>query len=433
MFILIVCTSLCLRLWFATHTNFGRDEVAIYNKALDLYLNGVLPTTGAEIVYSGTYLPGALQSLLVGLPLFFTQGMPTGPAYFIALLGLLSTWFTFLLYRKWFPAVNQNQLAAWIFLNPWSIVFTNLWNPSFLPLIGAIFFLNLNQLIEKKHPFWASFWLGACIFLSLQLHLSFVVLVLSLLVLIYIFGLTILSKRGFLLGSTIAGLTLIPYAIELFQKESTSGNFLISNLSITLRGFLDYPSYLLRLLSFSTGETTRFIGRGEGPPATLAYIRSVPLLWIPFFLGISVSAWQIFKALIFFTQFKKMPNQFLVPFWTIILTGFLFGFSIKGPSAHTFWILFPLSFFPFLGSQVGTQHRETPQWLPYLKTSFQKYGLALYLASILAYTFAGMLQGPDTTLADTVRLALESKAGGKPDLMGRHYEEGIAAVMRVLK
>ncbi|MBI4924425.1 MAG: hypothetical protein HY843_00760 [Bdellovibrio sp.] len=136
----IIILSLVFRLWFSFFTDFSRDEIKIYEKGFSFYKTGHLPITGAEIAYSSTELPGSLQALLTGVPLFLSKGEPWGASLFVAFLNFFAVFLIFAIYIMLFPKINQTMLCLFIFWSPWSYLFTSIWNPSFLPFFSALFF-----------------------------------------------------------------------------------------------------------------------------------------------------------------------------------------------------------------------------------------------------------------------------------------------------
>ncbi|MGE0616673.1 MAG: hypothetical protein AB7P04_13645 [Bacteriovoracia bacterium] len=402
----IFALGVALRVFMSFRIHFGTDDIAIYHQALDLYLDGHLSPVGARVVYSNTQIPGALQSLLMGLPLFLSGGMPQGPAVFLALWNSAALAVIYVWVRELFPRLERLPLAGWVFLCPWSLAFIELWNPSFLPLFSALFFFALWRLEQKPGNHWAALTAAACVMACLQLHLSFVVLAALL-------GLWILrhwrnaSWMGLVGGVALGGLTLVPYFAH--QWASAQGNpFLAGNVVLHLDRVLQWPMICLRFLAFSTGELTRFISLpGKGFGGTLSLVTEhawlIPL-YVLTLLGtvalIVLGVCGLGRMIRYWRLVPHTPDEFIATLVLDALLATCVGFlvSIKDPSAHTFWILFPLSFLPVaakLASRPMQKRRRIPAW-----------GIATYLAASVLFLLLAYPKVPtNSPLRDAVSLA----------------------------
>lgn len=429
----IALLSLALRVFFVLFTNFGRDEIAVYNLGLEFYLTGQLPHSGAEIVYSGTRLPGALQALLTGLPLYLSKGLPWGPAVFVAVLNWLAAVMIFLLYKKLklqaglFRRVDTTSMAALIFFAPWTILFTNLWNPSYLPVLSVIFFYGIVDLIYNPRRFGSSFLVFFSLFLILQLHLSFVLLLAVIGLLLITRIIAIPNLKASILGTLMGSLTLVPYFLKNDPGSFIGPNVVFKSDSL-LNLFLNLPKIFFRLLSFPTGETSRFLSATGGMPGTISTLNAHPWLWPFYIIGIAISLWLVWTGVSFylrkefFTPTKKLDFLLVtLPF----LTWLTFFFSIKGPSAHTFWILMPLSFYPLL--------RMEP-WL-LSGSNKSKSLLLMYIFVITTYSCMGYVFSPKSPLLMIQKTAAEihSKNPNHIDASRTSlYPDGVQAVLHAL-
>lgn len=414
--------SLSLRIWFSRYTYLGTDELNLFEKALEFYLHGKLSTTGAAVVYSGTAIPGSLNTLLLAPGLYLSGGMPWGAGVWVAIVNFVSTLLIYQLCRKCFPRFRPLPLYSFILFAPWSICFTEIWNPSFLPLFSAIYFLSLYQLFEKPHHFWGWFGLAFSIPCMFQFHLSVVIF---LFLTFFLFLSKLLRFRVFLsnlpaviCGFLVGSLSFLPYFIETgsFGKIfGGSAGVVFSNTIVYLESvlgrFLDFPKFFLRFLSFSTAETTRFIGGGGGVQKSYELISSWPWIWIPALISVLGSLWMIGMGLRFylngFQNFKRIFEQrledprkkFVFVTWIIPwITYLLFLFSIKGPSAHTFWVLLPISFYPFLQSLESSSFRWNRKW---------SIVFSVYVVSGLLFSLGGYISTPHSSIQEAERLALQ--------------------------
>ena len=349
--------SFLLRVVFSLFVEFNDDSVRVYALGLDFYLNGTVSPTGAAIVYTGTTLPGGLMSLLAGIPLFISQGLPWALGCFVAILNQLAGLLIYKISKDLFKNIPRFDLAIFIFLAPWTYLYIQTWNPSFLPFFSAMFFYGLLKINSELNRFWGSFLVAFSLICLLQIHMSFVLLP------IILVGVLVLgwSKRptglGFVGGLSAGSLGMIPFfMLSGAGHEGAKQDFLIKNIQLHWDHLKQWPAYFLRFLSFSTGEITHFIGTHHGFGGALEFYLARPVLF-PFFILVLLSSVVLVLISLSF-YLKKFKGQIVlgriaspvILFRTITLifppvAGLLFFFSSQGPSSHTFWILMPLSFF----------------------------------------------------------------------------------------
>ena len=95
------------RFRFGTSKFCGVDEIQVYLIGLKYYCSGAYPYWGADVVNTGGQIPGGLQGLLTGGPLFLWAN-PESPYW---LLNLLS--FAVLVLLAWYlhKRVWTNNMA----------------------------------------------------------------------------------------------------------------------------------------------------------------------------------------------------------------------------------------------------------------------------------------------------------------------------------
>jgi|GEM_PF-959806 hypothetical protein len=406
---LIILYSLITRLFFALYTEWGDDSIRLYQQALKLYEHHQISPVGAQVVYSGTALPGALTQLLIGVPLFFSHGSPAGPAYWIGALNFISSLLTYRFYRILFPKINSSLMAAFILFAPWSLLFTPIWNPSFLPLIGIFFLMSIYCLIQGKKIFTSSALACFCIIACLQLHLSFILLILIAIISLITGALGTLTQgqikkgvAGGFLGAAIASITLIPYLLWITSDQSSSStgaDFLIKNIEFSFSKILNYPTYFFRFLSFPSFEVNRFVARGSGMNGFQLFMKNNLSLGIlqmgleaisVFMIGFSLRFYIHPKAIQLLKKIKETGNLktcspeehiFFLHWATPLLSGLLFVFSIKNPSAQTYWVLMPMSFYPLIYLWNERQKKQSELLLALGMILLSLLSIQIYLAS----------------------------------------------------
>jgi hypothetical protein len=347
--IMFVVFAFVLRLGFGFCSEFWfDDELQIYLLGLKFFTTGHWPYFGPDVVYTHSQITGALQALLVGLP-FYLYKAAQAPYIFLNILsatslGLLS-WYCVKLTKapKWI-------VWGWLFFCPWAVNFsTSVINPSYV-LFGAVLFFvaafetipSVKQDVVKER--WAFFIMGFSFFWIYQLHLSWVLL---LPVLCYVFLNSLKSFKRFftnalffILGAIPMLLLIAPTFIK-FGLLGTGGTE--QNIIFNFANVLKPVDVLFKTLSFASFEVPRFIGPNTA--ARLSFVTrnlwAAPFIIFGLIVGFAQPVSLIYE---FFRKNTLNGWQFIKYFLlAIILIVYVsFFFSIKSPSAHTFYLLFPV-------------------------------------------------------------------------------------------
>lgn len=350
LFLARLAFGLCSEFWFP-------DELQIYLIGLKSYCLDAWPWFGPDVVYTRSQIPGALQGLLVGLPIFAMK-MPESP---LILLNLMSfggcCLFAFFL-KKHLPRLPSWVIYGWILTCPWTMGYgTRVVNPSYVLPFSMLFFTAFFDLagtfgrpvFSRK---WMLFWLGLAVTCIWQLHMSWLLLG-------PFCGFVFWKNRAvwwkfqaesmaiFALGLFIGGLTLWPTLLK-FGFGGTGQNLVFSP-----ENWQSLPVVFSRFASFSSFEIPYWLG-GSGEEKTAA-LHHLPWLWpiaglllVVGWAQVAVFGWAFFwknrplptgdfeseKA---FSELKKIT----VATWILVWLSFFF--SIKGPSSHTFYVVFPIS------------------------------------------------------------------------------------------
>lgn len=346
----VLTLGLALRLAFAGFTELGSDQKKHYELGLVAYQGHALPVTAAPNVYNGSARPGTVVPLAMTLPLYLSGGHPIGPAIFFALLSFVTALLTFRTYRRLFPRLPEAALAGLVALSPWGVLFNSLWEPSLLPICGWLFLEGWSRILHQREPdARGSAFVFAAVVLAFQIHLSFTLLGGLALIAGALHGRRI-HKSGALAGTTLAAIPLVPYLLSPPGAAIRAG--LLESVVWTSASLPQLLSgVFLRLASFPTGETTRFIGHGQGFAGALQWVNAHSWIWPLFVVGMGLSVASVLVSLRFYFEAStyRDPLRRIVACAPILALG-LFLFSIKPPSAHTIWILWPMSFFPLLAA-----------------------------------------------------------------------------------
>ena len=351
----IILITFALRLAYGLCGKFwSQDETQIYLIGLKYATTGQWPYYGPDLVYSKTQLSGALQGLLVGLPLKIAS-FPESPFVFLNLLTFSALGFLYWYCRQRFPRVPLWILWSWIFFVPWTINFgTHVINPSYVLPAAILFwigFLESNQIftIGSLRPSIAFLLMGFALAWIYQVHMSWVLLLPA----IGFNALCSLRQNSIestvkYTAATLAGMfipslllfpTLMQYGIH-HGVGSTSANVIVNVKN------LRYPLHIFaRFLSFVSFGDVGSIGRNMHD--RLQFVRrfswAAPFIFFSVVAGVLQCLYLAIAPFLGSTRMQKNTSMLIFSVLTVTYISFLF--SIKGPSTHTFYLLFPLAIF----------------------------------------------------------------------------------------
>ncbi len=339
--------SFLLRIWGTPRLDFGLDQQAIYQIGKSFFDTGVIPAYGPKLVYTGESIPGGFQALVAGFPLYFSGGDPIGLQIWTGVLNWLSMLMLFFWLRPKVQKKNESLLAFFLTFSPWSLLFSSSWNPSFLPILVVPFFWMFDSILNRNGE-WKkreAFFIGLISVLCLQLHLSSVLLGLAVLIAIPVIQKKIRFLAVSFLGVMIGAVFLIPWILEKWKGQANAPTGVVG---LYFENLIDYPKTILRYSSFSTSEISRFIAaQGLGFQNMVEVLMNNPLFLIPAVIAFGGSVVMVW---IFFRRWVALRGVWNQGFYRLelllpLVTPLTFLFSVKSASAHTFWILMPLSFY----------------------------------------------------------------------------------------
>ena len=213
------------------------DQYALLLPALDLIETGQLPPFAKTMSGDGR-IPGALLPLLIAVPLevwpdYRAPALLSGLTHFAA-AALLAVCVG--------RALGARFAAAYLaiyWLSPWRLYHAGfLWEPAYVFLPAALHLFCAYRLRERPHAGW-SLLLGLLLSATLQLHGSFLVLVLLTAVLVAR-KLIRIDWRGAVLGLAAGSLTLVP-TLQAFAAGALP--------PLAPTSSVDYPRVILGVLN----------------------------------------------------------------------------------------------------------------------------------------------------------------------------------------
>jgi hypothetical protein len=360
LFLLRVYYGLSLEL----HTE---DDVQIYLLGLKFFTSGQWPFFGPDVIPG--QVPGPMQGLLVGLPLFLT-GEPEAPLILLNILSFAGLVFLGHYLTRRFALVPAWITYAWLLTCPWTLNFsTHVYNPSYLLFLGCFFFVGFFELMPPLTanlvPPGASFFLlGFSLAASFQIHLSWPLLLPFVLIAILARArkhrLT-LSQIGWLLVGTAVPVALLVPTVTRYGFASLFET-LGSTYEVNTHNATAIVTITARFLSFASFEVGRFLRQSRDTQTEL--LRQSPSL-IPFVvvLGILGLVQPFLMLLVLFrpTLLKRAGDPCCsvrgLAVATVLLVWVVFFFTSRSPIARNYYILCPVALltgYLALGSLVQT-------------------------------------------------------------------------------
>ena len=394
-----------------TREFFFEDETQIFLMGLRHYATGAWPYFGADVVWTKSEIPGALQPLLVSIPLWIVP-IPEAP---FVLLNVLSM--SALAAMAWYITARLPQLPKWLVWTwlmtlPWTLEYaTHIINPSYLLAPAVVFFLGFFEAVPVfslgriRGPL-AFAMMGVATTFVLQIHMSWPLL------LPYI-ALAWLSRwrRGvrsqvvdilaFVAGALVGAATLIPTL--LFHGLDSGSGGTLRNLHVHAVDPSVALSVLARLFSFPSLEIWRFMATDDGKRQVflLRHLWIAPLALVVWFAGIWQPFWMLrewFRTRSPFPEWR--PLKWLVAVSVVIVYA-SYWFVMEPSQAHAFWVLGPIA---FLFAAYCWTFIDSPRW--------RKVAATVLVINIAYHAGQAAIQAPEISLyhdRDVVASAIRLK------------------------
>lgn len=143
----------------------GRDSIVLWKLAVEKKLTLIGPGTSIGNMYNGP-----LYYYLV-LPAFIASGLsPVGPSVFVALLGVISVWFTYKVGKEWFSNLAGSTAAVLFALSPTAIIYSrSSWNPNVMPFFALLCIYSIWK-VYKSHNYLWLYVAGVSLAFAIQSH-----------------------------------------------------------------------------------------------------------------------------------------------------------------------------------------------------------------------------------------------------------------------
>jgi hypothetical protein len=291
------------RLFFGLSSSFfGEDETQVFLIGLRYFATGVWPYFGADVVWTRSEIPGALQGVLVGLPMRIWPA-PEAPFVLLNLLSMASLALLCWYITRRQPSLPRWLVWAWIPTMPWTLQFsTHVINPSYVLPAAVVFFVGFFEAMPVfslgiiSTPL-AFAMMGAGITWIAQIHMSYPLL-------LPYAGIVLLaasrSPRRFaaygaagVAGGAIPALLLVPTWLHYGGSSGLGGT--LRNLHVHVVSPLSMVTILARFLSFPSLEIVRFIATDNAKRLVFfeRHLWLVPFAAVVWIASVAQPAWMV--------------------------------------------------------------------------------------------------------------------------------------------
>jgi hypothetical protein len=396
---------------------FFEDETQIYLMGLRYYATGVWPYFGADVVWTESEIPGALQPLLVGFPLKIAA-VPEAPFVLLNLIsvGALAVFAWYI--TKRLPQLPVWLVWGWIMTAPWTLEFsTHIINPSYLLAPALIFFLGFFEAVPVfrlgKIPDWVAFaFMSAATAWILQIHMSWPLL-LPYIGIAWFFSWQrgarafAAGTAGLICGLLVFGIFLIP-TLVVYGAQGGSGGTLRNLRPHWVNPWVAVTT-LARFFSFVSLEIWRFMATDDGKRQMflLNHLWIAPLAVVAWAAGIWQPFWMLRE---WFRARSPFPEWWWLR-WLVVVTIALvyasYWFVLEPAQAHAFYIVAPIS---FLYAAYCWTFIDSPRW--------RQVAAALLIVNVAFHAGQAWIQMPEKSLyrnRDVIATAIREK---QPEMFG---------------
>jgi hypothetical protein len=339
---------------------FFEDQTQIFLIGLRYYATGRWPYFGPDVVWTRSQIPGALQGLLVGLPLHV---VPAPESSFVA-LNLLS--FAALCLLAWYltrilPSLPKWLVYGWLLTVPWTLQFsTTMLNPSFAYPAAIAFFVGFFEAVPVftlglLRPVAAHAIMGAAVVWVAQFHLSWPLLgpfALGAWLSRWRDGAGALARNAAAAacGAAVPFLFIAPTLVKYGASAGSGGTG--ANVAAHFVNPWVLVTSLARFLSFTSLEISRWIGTDGAKRLELFehhkwLAAPAAVVWMA---GIAQPVWMLVELCRPAASFPLTDRRSqwrtlrLLVAASIVLVYASYFFVIEPPQAHAFFVLSPIAF-----------------------------------------------------------------------------------------
>ena len=291
---------------------FGPEQAWIAHDGYEIATLQAFPTFMNKS--SAGYHNFPLTHYLAAIPFIFMDDI-YALSFFFIMWNLVTIWLCWQFTRRYW-GWQTAALATMIFIcMPYAVLFSyRIWNNTLMPPFVMLWALGCALAFQEKRPRWLMLAWGAA-WLSIQLHISGILLLVTLFPMMWVVRLPRAWRYAFL-GSALAMLFALPWFYAQVSGVAQLG--------------LDFSTTAGRAgLKFNFSRITQFLGAGdlawnfisagrEDLARQLAYMRYLAPIWLLLFgAALLVCVWQVWRK-----RTKQRALFFFLSLWCVLPLGF---------------------------------------------------------------------------------------------------------------
>jgi hypothetical protein len=341
------------RLFFGLSSSFfGEDETQIFLIGLRHYATGAWPYFGPDVVWTKSEIPGALQGLLVGVPLRIWQA-PEAPYLLVNVLSFAAIAVLCWYITKRLPQLPRWLVWGWMLTIPWTLEFsTHVLNPDYVLAAAIAFFIGFFEAVPALRlgvmPAAVAFLLmGAAVGWIAQIHMSY-----PLLAPYVAIALFVASRQPSAMVTNVAALAAGGLATGAFLMPTwwQYGVFRgFGGTQANLRPHFVSPtvalSTLARFFSFASLEVNRFVATDDGKRLVFFERRRwlVPFAAPVVVAGLVQPLWMLREWFRTATPFPEWKTLKLLVAGTVLWVYACYWFVMEPAQSHAFYAVAPIA------------------------------------------------------------------------------------------
>jgi hypothetical protein len=357
----VLAALFAFRLYFGLSREFFfEDETQIFLMGLRYYATGQWPYFGPDVVWTRSEIPGALQPLLVGVPLRLAP-YPESSYVLLAILSFaaLAAFAAYVVAHR--PAAPQWLVWGWLLTIPWTIQFSgHLINTSYILPAALVFFIGFFESVPafalgRLRPSAGHALMGGALLWIMQIHMSWPLLV-------PFAAFAWISRRrdgvralaanaaAFCAGAIVPALLLVPTLLT--HGAGTGSGGVLRNLHLHAVSPWVVVTTFARLLSFASLEINRFIAT-DGPKRLEFFQRHLWLAPLAVVVGLAGIVHPLLMLVDWLRSPRRWPEAPTAARWrmlrvlvggSVLLVYVSYWFVLEPPQAHAFYVLSPIAF-----------------------------------------------------------------------------------------
>jgi hypothetical protein len=418
---LALLAAFAFRLAFGLSSEFWfEDETQIFLLGFRHHATGQWPFFGADVVWTKSEIPGALQALLVGVPLDVVSA-PEAPFVLLNLLSFAALAFFCVYLCRRLPTLPRWLVWGWLFTIPWTLQFsTHVINPSYVLAGAVVFFIGFFEALPSLSTGWigrpvAHFMMGAATTWVMQIHMSWPLLM-PFAGVAWMFGgseslgARVKNAAAYLAGAAVPGLLLLPTLMH-YGRAGLGGT--ARNIQLHFVNPYIIVTTVARLFSFASLEIVRFIATDNAKRIEFfeQHRWLIPFAAVVWAVGIVQPIWMLIEFFRSRGRSQDERAQWRAIRWlvaaAVVAVYASYWFAFEPPQAHAFYVLAPIIW--LFAAECWT-HVDSPR----MRTA----AAAILIVSLAFHAGLAAAQAPDRSMYKHREIVTAALAAGDPEMFG---------------